>query len=178
MLTQTSEDAIRALIHLSLIKSKRPVTPREIAESLDASPTYMAKITRQLVKANILRSHRGAAGGVSLVRPADKITLLAIIEACQGLIVSHYCDTLQNHEEPVCAFHKAMQEAHFTMMGILTKWTLADLVGNLGPTSEAPRDAFSCRMSGLGCCDSENCDKRRPLNGLAPKPARSGASHR
>jgi Rrf2 family nitric oxide-sensitive transcriptional repressor len=142
MLTQTSEVAIRALIFLALRNSAEPLTPREIAESLMTSPTYMAKITRQLVKANILRSQRGAAGGVTLARDPERITLLAIMEASQGLLVGNYCDDMSDHAEPVCAFHRAMKEAHHALVSVLTRWTLADLMARPGPAG----DGLGCKM--------------------------------
>lgn len=146
MLTQTSETAIRALIYLALVKSAEPLTPRHIAEHLGTSPTYMAKITRQLVKANILRSQRGAAGGVNLARDPEKITLLSIMEASQGLLVGNYCDEIVEHSEPVCAFHRAMKEAHHAVVSVLTRWTLADLVARPGP---APGN-YECKMGFSG----------------------------
>src|SRR5690606_17826162 len=108
MLTQTSESALKALIYLVHYGGTEPVPPREIAEHVGASPSYMAKITRMLVKSNILRSHRGALGGVSLSRPASEITLLEIVGACQGLMIGNYCHGIADHLLPVCAFHEDM----------------------------------------------------------------------
>lgn len=146
MLTQTSETAVRALIYLALVQSEEPLTPRHIAEHLGTSPTYMAKITRQLVKANILRSQRGAAGGVSLARDPEKITLLAVMEASQGLLVGNYCEEISDHLEPVCAFHRAMKEAHHAVVSVLTRWTLADLMARPGPSDGNPQ----CKMGFSG----------------------------
>jgi len=133
MLTQTSETAIRALIYLALHGNGEPIPPRQIAEEMDASPSYMAKITRMLVKANILRSHRGALGGVSFSRKPDEITLLNIVEACQGLLIGNYCETIKDHIDPVCAFHQAMVEVHQATLGVLMRWTLADLASRPRP---------------------------------------------
>lgn len=140
MLTQTSETAIKALIYLALEKSTEPVPPRQIAEEVGASPSYMAKITRMLVKANILRSHRGALGGVSFSRKPQDITLLNVVEACQGLLIGNYCETIKDHIDPVCAFHQAMVEVHQATLGVLMRWTIADL-------AERPQPA-DCNM---GC---------------------------
>jgi len=165
MLTQTSETAIRALIYLALVKSSEPLTPRHIAEHLRTSPTYMAKITRQLVKANILRSQRGAAGGVSLARDPEKITLLSIMEASQGLLVGSYCEEIEEHSEPVCAFHRAMKEAHHAVISVLTRWTLADLVARPGPA----RGTTECKMgfsgNGAELIDCPAIRISRALNG-------------
>ena len=63
MLTRTSEIAVKIMLHLVLHKSDDPVSPRVMAEKLDESPTYLAKITGILVKAGILRAQKGVTGG-------------------------------------------------------------------------------------------------------------------
>lgn len=151
MLTQTSETAIRALILVSLSDGDRLLTPRQIADTLDTSPTYMAKITGLLVKANILRSQRGATGGVMLARDPKTITLLAVVEACQGLLVGNYCDEIGSHPEPVCAFHTAMKEAHTALVSVLTKWNLQDMIDHPGPVDS--KDSH-CKM-GFCCTDGK-----------------------
>jgi len=45
---------------------------------------YLLKILQQLVKAKVLTSKRGPGGGFSLARPANKISLLELIEAVEG----------------------------------------------------------------------------------------------
>ncbi|MHC4292451.1 MAG: RrF2 family transcriptional regulator [Planctomycetota bacterium] len=50
---------------------------------------YLLKILQQLVRANVLRSKRGPRGGFFLARPAETITLLEVIEAVDGPLVSH-----------------------------------------------------------------------------------------
>ena len=50
---------------------------------------YLLKILQQLVRANVLRSKRGPRGGFFLARPAEDITLLQVIEAVDGPMMSH-----------------------------------------------------------------------------------------
>ena len=50
---------------------------------------YLLKILQQLVRANVLRSKRGPRGGFFLARPAEEITMLEIIEAVDGPLMSH-----------------------------------------------------------------------------------------
>ena len=50
---------------------------------------YLLKILQQLVRANVLRSKRGPRGGFFLARPAETITLLEVIEAVDGPMMSH-----------------------------------------------------------------------------------------
>lgn len=148
MLTQTSEIAIRVLLYLVVKKVDSPVSPRRIALDLDASPSYLAKITRDLVKAGLLRSHRGAMGGVTLAHEPDKISLLDIVQACQGLLVGSYCQGISDHPDPVCSFHEAMKEVHDSTVEILSRWTLAMLAERPGP-ADSMKEPLSCRMGSL-----------------------------
>lgn len=147
MLTQTSETAIRALIYLALQRSGDPVQPRFIAQQLGASPTYMAKITQLLTKAALLRAHRGALGGVKLMREPREITLLQIVEACQGVVIGDFCQST-NHDHLTCAYHQAVKELYEATIGILSRWTLADLAKKTCP-SKSLAGKVSCRMGAL-----------------------------
>lgn len=133
MLTQTTETAIRALLYLALQKKngvgeEHPVPLQPIAENLGCSPTYLSKILVLLVKAGLLKSIRGAKGGVQLAKPNEQITLLAIMEACQGVLLKAFCDTPQEVAEKICAYHDAMYQARQATIQILTNWKLSDLV--------------------------------------------------
>lgn len=155
MLTQTSEIAIRLLVYLELRKDDSPASPRQMAADLKASPSYLAKITRDLVKAGILRSHRGAMGGVTLARQSKSVSLLEIVQAVQGLIVGSYCQDISDHPAPVCAFHEAMLEVHTGTLKTLSKWSLADLAARPGPSPLA-KDPSLCKM---GFC-TEPCEAK------------------
>jgi len=61
-----------------LIKAER------VSKTYKLSLAYLRKIMQQLVKARILASKRGPGGGFSLARPANKISLLELIEAVEG----------------------------------------------------------------------------------------------
>jgi Rrf2 family protein len=98
-----------------------------MAESLGESPTYLAKVTRHMVKAGILEAEKGVKGGVRLSKKPAAITLLEVVEACQGTIVGDYCKSMR----PVsthCSFHRAAMELHEAITGVLGRWTLADLL--------------------------------------------------
>ena len=145
MLSQTTLNAIQTLLLIVLEKRDGPISPGEIAAELDASHAYIAKINTQLVKANILRSHRGAKGGVTLERTPQDITLLEVVEACQGKILGDYCQEHDNTDE-VCAFHVAMHQLQKAIIDVLSKWTIRDLADKPMPI-EALRKKVNCRMA-------------------------------
>lgn len=145
MLSQTTITALQSLLYMLLHESDGPHAPAEIAAQLDASPMYLGKIHTQLVKANILRAHRGARGGMTLARPADQITLLDVVEACEGRILGDYC---QPHDDisVVCAFHAAMHGVQRALIDSLSRWTLEDLRKRPQPHASICENV-KCRMA-------------------------------
>lgn len=147
MLTQTSEIAIRALVYLGQSGTDRPVPPRRIAHAIACSPTYLAKTLRLLGRAGIVRSRKGAHGGVWLGRPPTEISLLNVVEACQGLMVADYCQGIgQRHLTGVCAFHQAMQDVFDATTAALSRWTLADLLRRPAPAG-GPVSMRACKLT-------------------------------
>lgn len=144
MLTKTALLATRALVVLAREPRGQLMSPRTIASHLNESPAYMAKVLRLLVRAGILRAERGVAGGVFLSRPSREVTLLQIVEACQGVIHGDYCQQLDD-SDPVCAFHQASVELERAVVDVLRRWTLADLKQRPSPIRPLP-GTVPCRM--------------------------------
>jgi Rrf2 family protein len=122
-----------------------PHAPGEVAVHLDASPQYLSKIHTLLVKAGICVAQRGSKGGVLLARPPDQITLLDVVEACQGRTLGDYC---QPHDDlnAVCGFHGAMHDLQASITTALSRWTLEDIRTRPQPIS-ALRGKVNCRMA-------------------------------
>jgi len=64
------------------------ILSQTISKEYNIPLEYLLKILQQLVRAGVLRSKRGPRGGFSLAKPAKKITMLQIIEAVDGPMVS------------------------------------------------------------------------------------------
>jgi Rrf2 family nitric oxide-sensitive transcriptional repressor len=141
MITRTTVSAIRTLIFVAQNTAEGFLPPRRIGDALGESPTYLAKVTRSLVKAGILRAEKGVKGGVWLGRPPQQTTLLAIVEACQGAILGDYCQE-GCQPETVCAYHLAADELRRAIVGVLGKWTLQDLLNK--PQGNPGRRAIPC----------------------------------
>jgi len=72
-----STKLVSAAYIMSYVAAKHPeqLTTDSIAEALKDHPARVRQIVASLVKAELLKSLRGAGGGVALGRPPDKITL-------------------------------------------------------------------------------------------------------
>lgn len=146
MLGKTSVSAIRTLLLLAQQGEGACLPPRKLAECLGESPTYLAKVTRHMVKHGILEAAKGAKGGVRLMRRPEQVTLLAIVEACQGTIVGNYCLSSRPSLHQ-CSFHQAAMELHHAITGVLERWTLADLLEKPVQSGEKGM-MITCLMAG------------------------------
>jgi Rrf2 family protein len=106
------------------------VLSENIAKQYDIPLEYLLKILQQLVRAGVLRSKRGPKGGFWLAKPANKITMLEIIEAVAGLLTSELNLTKQARNDKYGAevqqtYNKAISGAR----SVLQKTKLSNLLG-------------------------------------------------
>ena len=154
MLGKTSISAIRALLFLAQQTDGGWWSPRRLAAELGESPTYLAKVLRHLARAGIVGVARGVHGGVRLARHPREVTLLEVVEACQGAIVGDYCRSGREQTQ-VCSFHTAALELHTAIEKVLARWTLLRLLEK--PETEARRKgAIPCLMQGVAVSGCRN----------------------
>ncbi len=145
MLTKTAELGIQAMVYLVRHGQGEPVSPKTLAAKFDESPTYMAKVTGHLVRADLLRAHRGPHGGVTLSKAPKAISLLEVVEACQGKILPDFCEDV-GKRSGVCAYHEAMRELHQALVDVLNRWSVADIAAKPLP-APALRGKVHCKMA-------------------------------
>ncbi|PTX94598.1 Rrf2 family transcriptional regulator [Opitutus sp. ER46] len=83
--------AARLVLHLASLGDDVQVTIREVAEERLLPMPFVRRIVGQLAQAGIVTAVRGAGGGIRLARPADKITLLDVVEALEGPVTLNRC---------------------------------------------------------------------------------------
>ena len=130
-LTRKGEYAIRGIIYLASRPSDQVCLLSEIASAVDVPQTFLAKIFQQFSKIGLVRSFRGTGGGFTLGRPADKITLLEVVEAVEGPIIPNRCVTGEGECSRVttCKVHPVWVNVQSQIHGILANITLEELVG-------------------------------------------------
>jgi len=128
-LSQTTSYAIRALACLQQ-QSCTTRLIRDIAKSADIPKPYLARIINKLTHRGLVVAKRGYAGGITLARPADKVSLLEIIEAVEGpkwispcLLNMESC----GHPE-VCPTREVWERVSQQLRTALDKAKLADIV--------------------------------------------------
>ena len=83
-LSRTVAYAVKATLQLAQLEAEAPVPCSKLASEGKMPERFLLQILRNLVTHGILRSTRGVDGGYALVRPADQISLLELIEAIEG----------------------------------------------------------------------------------------------
>ncbi|WP_069131224.1 RrF2 family transcriptional regulator [Rhodohalobacter halophilus] len=81
MLAESGIYAIKACEYLANIGEDEVCPTRKISHQLGLSNEYLVKVFQKLKKNGIIRSQKGAAGGVQLNMNAASITLYRIIKA-------------------------------------------------------------------------------------------------
>lgn len=143
ILTKTTELGLQGILFLAQQKKGYLVNPQELADRMGESSTYIAKVLRLLARAELIRSHRGVSGGFELVRSPESLTLLDIVEACQGPIRGNYCAETPAEQVPLmCGYHQAMHELKESCRTVLAKWTIAHILTL--PVAKVPSPA--CRF--------------------------------
>jgi Rrf2 family protein len=78
--SKTSVMALDSLVLMGRGGKDTPVPLRHIAESLNASPTYLSKVLQQLSSAGHVSTVMGPRGGYKLARRPAEISVLNVVE--------------------------------------------------------------------------------------------------
>lgn len=121
---------IRALLDLAMRWGQGPVQLKDIAQNQEVSLQYLEHLMRPLIAAGLVRSMRGAHGGVWLAKPPDEVKLIEVIETLVGSIAPVECvdnPTVCNRSAR-CATRDVWCEMKRVMDEVLESITLQDLV--------------------------------------------------
>ncbi|PKP03923.1 MAG: Rrf2 family transcriptional regulator [Bacteroidetes bacterium HGW-Bacteroidetes-6] len=127
---QISEAATIGIHALVLISNSENnfMNVNVIAERTGSSKNHIAKVMQNLVKADFVTSVRGPAGGFSLSKDPNEITLLDVFESIEGKISMRACP----FEKAICPFEKCLMGGVFhkltdELVDYLKSNTLADM---------------------------------------------------
>ncbi|KMY66103.1 hypothetical protein AAU61_19365 [Desulfocarbo indianensis] len=128
-LTRAGEYGVRCALYLALQPAGGETSRRRVSEAMRIPLPFLGKIAQQLAHAGIIQITKGAKGGYRLARPAEKISLLEVVEAIEGplnlnlcLLQSDSCD--RSH---FCPVHEVWLEAQQCLQKTLGKADLASL---------------------------------------------------
>lgn len=103
---------------------------RDIAEHMAIPISYVPQILAELVRAELAVSVAGRSGGYALARAPTKISLLDVVRAADGEMLSTAC-VLRGGPcrwEDMCAVHVPWSEAQHALLGSLDATSLAAVI--------------------------------------------------
>jgi Rrf2 family iron-sulfur cluster assembly transcriptional regulator len=83
-LTKRGDYAVRAMVALAVASTDTPLSVRHIAGEMAIPVRFLPQVMADLVRADLVSSTTGRAGGYRLSRPASAISLLDVVEAVEG----------------------------------------------------------------------------------------------
>lgn len=120
----------RMLLDLALHQGGGPVPLKDIAKREEISLLYLEHLVTPLIAAGIIRSTRGARGGVSLVKSPQEMKISEVVELLEGSIAPVDCvdDPKACSRSELCVTRDVWVELKKAMDGVLESTTLQDLV--------------------------------------------------
>ena len=138
----TSTDlALRVLMRLSAAPD-RHLSTDVLARELVVSRNHLHKIVQYLTETGLVRTIRGARGGVMLARPAADIRVGDVVrrhEEGQALVECFRVDGGACTLVPACRLRGMLAAAKDVFYRHLDQYTLADCVGKPGPSAGGHR---------------------------------------
>lgn len=95
----------------------------------DVSDAYLSNVIQRLSRGGVLRSHRGIAGGYSLGRPSEKISLRDVAEVLEGISLKR-CSLSLGAECPRaggCHIERILWKVQEQYLASLEKISIADI---------------------------------------------------
>ena len=135
-LSAQEEYGLRCLLHIARRSEDASLTIPEISKAEGLSQPYVAKLMRILRRGGFVKSVRGQAGGYTLSRPPERITVGEALDALGGRIYeADFCDRyagvgkICNHAVDcgVRSLWRAIQEA---VDQVASRTTLKDLLAD------------------------------------------------
>ncbi len=132
-LTLYTDYSLRVLIHLG-VRRDRLSTISEIARDYGGiSRNHLVKVVHNLSVNGYIRTVRGKGGGLSLAREPEAINIGDVVRHTEMNFDIVECFNKERNRctiTPVCILKGTLGEALGAFMGVLDKYTLADVIRN------------------------------------------------
>ena len=156
--TKRTEYGLIALVHLAE-REGEVVSAREIGERYPVPRRLLAEVLKDLGRAGMVDSQRGASGGYVLARPAGEIDLASVVAVLDGSPGLISCDSLSS-EDPeaseestceltsLCRIRSPLIRLRDSIWSLLRDTTLETLVQGPAPSPEFPTEEPSSATAG------------------------------
>jgi Rrf2 family nitric oxide-sensitive transcriptional repressor len=139
--TLRTDYALRMLVLLA-VEPDELHTIEEVSTRYDISRNHLMKVTQTLVQSRFVESTRGRNGGLRLARQPEDINVGAVVRATEDNFNLVECLTAAENNcriATACGLRGPLEDALVAFLGVLDRYTLADLVKNPGLPSALPQ---------------------------------------
>jgi Rrf2 family protein len=129
LLTTRSQNAIRFLLALGKRPAGAVVSLKEISDQSQLPHAYLEQILPSLRKANLVKAHRGAYGGYSLLVPLSTLNVWQVVSAVEHSLDQTACKNQGNcqQHDHACDLHHFLNQLNQHVQHYFKQTTLADL---------------------------------------------------
>lgn len=138
-LSSMADYAVLTMTAASRHCGRARVNAAQLAEETGLPVPTVQKLVSRLSAAGLIRSARGAGGGLKLSRPAAAITLADIVEAVEGPIALASCVEQGRHDctlEPCCTLRPHWPVVNQALRGALAGISLIQLAAPHGTAGQ------------------------------------------
>lgn len=131
-LTQATDYSFRTIYYLASQEKGVITSAQDIADHEVIPFRFLLKIMRPLIKAGLVKSHRGTTGGYSLAKSPQEIFLLDIVVAVEGPVSINRCldkaEYCSKNFTKHCPFHQVLGEVQKLITDKFSQVTINDLL--------------------------------------------------
>ncbi len=120
--------ALRLMLDLAAEGEGRPVVLRDVAKRQDISEKYLEQLVSPLIRAGLLKSVRGAAGGYLLTKDPAEYTVGEILRAQEGPLSVVECVDAGCPRQGRCATLPLWRRLSQAVDAVVDATTLQDLL--------------------------------------------------
>lgn len=132
MISPTAEYALRAIVAIAQSDGDAVAT-QWIATTTRVPAGYLPKVLQMLGRAGLVESRRGLGGGFRLAKPADRLSVLEVVNAVDPIKRIGKCPLdIQSHGVNLCPLHKQLDDAYEHVERSFADTTIAELVSQPG----------------------------------------------
>jgi Rrf2 family iron-sulfur cluster assembly transcriptional regulator len=133
LFSRQCEYALQAVLYLAAKQKGGMFSIKELASILGVPYHFLAKILQQLAHQGLLRSNKGKWGGFAFAKPANRITLLHIIEAIDGEDFLRDCvlGFPNCSSENPCSLHELWSKSRDSILHALSHKTIDEMAKSM-----------------------------------------------
>ena len=128
-ITNQADYALRSMLYIAKYAESQLIPSNTIAEEMQISRIFLSRINSQLVNAGLIRTRRGARGGVMLAKPAAEISIYDVVTTIDGPITLIDCiaDPESCPLSPDCPYRTFWEETQNALIARMKAVSLQDM---------------------------------------------------